>query len=63
MWRYYTEFENYDHVMIFSSNFLSCSTLFELVILYNLLSSQDKFFLVMIKLRQGKIDIELIYMF
>lgn len=59
MGRYYTEFEHYDHVMILSSKFWSYSTLFELFILYILLSSQDQFFLVMIKLKQGKMTLNL----
>ncbi|XP_061196676.1 uncharacterized protein LOC133204949 [Saccostrea echinata] len=61
MVKYYTGFENYDHFMMFFQ--VLGPAAHDLNLKSNLLSPQDQFFLVMIKLRQAKEDIELSYLF
>lgn len=61
MVKYYTGFENYDHFMMFFQ--ILGPAAHDLNFKCNLLSPQDQLFLVMMKLRQAKDDIELSYMF
>ncbi|XP_062587873.1 uncharacterized protein LOC134249552 [Saccostrea cucullata] len=61
MVKYYTGFENYDHFMMFFQ--VLGPAAHDLNLKSNLLSPQDQLFLVMMKLRQAKEDIELCYLF
>jgi hypothetical protein len=61
MVKYYTGFESYDHFMMFFQ--ILGAAAHDLNVKCTLLSPQDQLFLVMMKLRQAKEDIELSFMF
>ena len=61
MVKYYTGFESYDHFMMFFQ--ILGAAAHDLNVKCNLLPPQDQLFLVMMKLRQAKEDVELSFMF